>query len=203
MSSSPRSLHWLVQTTVGVAAVIGLAAGVRASLSEPTHAEVAHLEGVMSQIPAGECGPGFIPDAEGKCQDVDECKFNNGDCDPNVTCTNTVGSRTCGACSADFTGDGYYGCKDPNECAAGGCAPVDTKAPTIRTSGSQNVTATGADGAVAKFTAYAIDNVDGAVAVTCAPKSGSTFPMGATTVTCSAADKKGNKKTATLTINVK
>jgi hypothetical protein len=100
-------------------------------------------------------------------------------------------------------GDGYYGCKDPNECAAGGCAPVDTRPPAIRTSGSQNVTATSADGAIAKYTAYAVDNVDGAVAVSCAPKSGSMFAMGPTTVTCTAADKKGNKKTATLTINVK
>ena len=29
---------------------------------------------------------------------------------PNTTvCTNTPGSRTCGACGVDFTGDGYYG----------------------------------------------------------------------------------------------
>jgi len=198
MSSSPRSFNWLVQSAVGIVAVAGLSLGLRSPLPERVRSEI-----VMSQAQAGECGPGFIPDAAGKCQDVDECKFNNGECDPNVTCTNTPGSRTCGACSADFTGDGYYGCKDPNECAAGGCAPVDTKAPTIRTSGSQNVTATSADGAIAKYTAYGIDNVDGPVAVACAPKSGSMFPMGATAVTCSAADKKGNKKTATLTINVK
>lgn len=195
IASRPSS--WLIQSALGIALVAGLSMGLRATVSNTTRAEV-----VMAQA-AGECAAGFIPDATGKCQDVDECKFNNGDCDPNVTCTNTVGSRTCGACSTDFVGDGYYGCKDPNECASGGCAPVDNKPPTIRTSGSQNVTATGADGAIAKFTAYAVDNVDGAVAVTCAPKSGSMFPVGATTVTCSAADKKGNKKTATLTINVK
>lgn len=73
----------------------------------------------------------------------------------------------------------------------------------MRTSGSQNVTATSAEGAIAKFTAYAIDNVDGALVATCAPKSGSMFPMGPTTVTCSAEDKKGNKKSVTLTVNVK
>lgn len=198
MASSSRSPHWLVQSALGIVVVAGLSLGLRGPLPEGVRAAV-----VMRQAQGGECGPGYIPDAEGKCQDVDECKFNNGECDPNVTCTNTPGSRTCGACGADFVGDGYYGCKDPNGCAAGGCAPVDNKPPAIRTSGSQNVTATSADGTIAKYTAYAVDNVDGAVAVTCAPKSGTLFPMGPTTVTCSAADKKGNTKTVTLTITVK
>lgn len=196
--TSPSRSHWLLQSALGIVVVAGLSLGLRNPLPESVRAEM-----VMSQAQAGECGPGYIPDADGKCQDVDECKYNNGECDPNVSCTNTPGARTCGACSADFIGDGYYGCKDPNECAAGGCAPVDTKPPAVRTSGSQNVTATSADGAIAKYTAYAIDNVDGPLAVACAPKSGSMFPMGPTTVTCSVADKKGNKKSATLTINVK
>ena len=187
-------LRWILQSVVGIAVVAGL--------SFAFHAPVV---GAAPQEAAvnGECKPGYIPDADGKCQDVDECKINNGECDPQVVCTNTPGSRTCGACGVDFTGDGYYGCKDPNDCAAGGCAPVDTKAPAIKTSGSQNVAATGADGAVAKYWAWAVDNVDGAVAVACAPKSGTTFPMGATTVTCTASDKKGNKKSVTFTVNVK
>jgi hypothetical protein len=196
--TAPRSAHWLIQSALGILLVAGASMGLRQPLATETRAAMA-----ASVMQGAECGAGYIADADGKCQDVDECKFNNGECDPNVTCTNTAGGRTCGACSADFVGDGYYGCKDPNDCAAGGCAPNDTRPPTIRTSGSQNVTATSGDGAIAKFTAYGIDNVDGAVVVTCAPKSGSMFPMGPTTVTCSAADKKGNKKSATLTINVK
>lgn len=195
--TSYRSTHWVIQSAVGILVVAGLSMGLREPRGNDTRSATAPT------TQGAECGPGMVADAAGKCQDVDECKFNNGECDPNVTCTNTVGSRTCGTCSADFVGDGYYGCKDPNECAAGGCAPVDTRPPAVRTSGSQNVAATSADGAVATFTAYAIDNVDGALPVVCTPKSGATFPMGATTVTCAAADKKGNKKSATLTINVK
>ena len=196
--TTPRSFHWLVQSALGVTVVAGLSLGLRAPLSPATRDAVS-----ASLAQDGECGPGYIADASGKCQDVDECKFNNGECDPNVICTNTPGSRTCGACGTDFVGDGYYGCKDPNDCAAGGCAPIDTRPPAIRTSGSKNVDATSADGAIAKFTAYAVDNVDGAIAVSCLPKSGTLFPMGPTTVTCTAADKKGNKKSATFTINVK
>ena len=36
------------------------------------------------------------------------------------------------------------------------------------------------------------DLVDGSVAVTCTPASGATFPIGATTVTCTATDARGN-----------
>ncbi len=193
-----RSSHWLIQSALGIVLAAGLSLGLRAPLTPIAREAVA-----ANLMQGADCAAGYIPDADGKCQDVDECKFNNGECDPNVTCTNTAGSRTCGACGADFVGDGYYGCKDPNDCAAGGCAPVDTRPPAIRTSGSQNVTATSADGAIAKFTAYAIDNVDGALVATCAPKSGSMFPTGPTTVTCTASDKKGNKKSVTLTVNVK
>lgn len=189
------SSHWFVQAALGVVFVALLTLGLSAR----------HTPALAPQAQAanGECAPGYYPDASGQCQDFDECRYNNGECDATVTCTNSPGGRTCGACTNDWVGDGYYGCKDPNECASGGCSPVDNKPPAIRTSGSQNVTATGADGAPAKFWAVAYDNVDGALPVTCAPKSGSTFPMGPTTVTCSAEDKKGNKKSVTLTVNVK
>jgi hypothetical protein len=49
----------------------------------------------------------------------------------------------------------------------------------------------------------AVDNLDGPIAnVPCAPLSGSTFPLGTTSVTCSATDAHGNTGTATFKINV-
>jgi hypothetical protein len=39
------------------------------------------------------------------CDDKNECLSNNGGCDANAACVNTVGSRTC-TCNANFTGDG-------------------------------------------------------------------------------------------------
>src|SRR5205823_3608950 len=52
------------------------------------------------------------------------------------------------------------------------------------------------------FTASAVDLVDGPVTVQCAPPSGSTFPLGTTTVTCTAIDAHGNTATATFTVKV-
>jgi len=46
-------------------------------------------------------------------------------------------------------------------------------------------------------------HVDGAVAVSCRPASGSRFKIGRTNVTCSAADKTGNTATARFTVTVK
>merc|ERR1719238_1891711 len=70
-----------------------------------------------------------------KCSDVNECLKNNGGCHSQRKCTNTVGSMSCGDCSAGYTNDGTKGCKDVNECATnnGGC---DSKRKCINTVGS-------------------------------------------------------------------
>ena len=63
------------------------------------------------------------------CTDIDECALGTSTCDPgHGTCTNTVGSFTCG-CAAGFTGDGPTtgtSCTDIDECALGTstCDPV-------------------------------------------------------------------------------
>ncbi|MFD8409849.1 HYR domain-containing protein [Streptomyces anulatus] len=48
------------------------------------------------------------------------------------------------------------------------------------------------DGARIAYTATVTDPQDGALPVTCTPPSGSLFPVGTTTVTCSATDSAGN-----------
>jgi hypothetical protein len=65
------------------------------------------------------------------------------------------------------------------------------------------VEATGAYGAAANFTVSATDAVDGPVAATAIPASGSQFPLGTTTVTVTAKDKAGNTATKTFTITVR
>ena len=54
---------------------------------------------------------------------VNECATHHGGCDTRVTCTDTPTGRTCGNCTAGWTGTGEHGCVDINECATsnGGC----------------------------------------------------------------------------------
>src|SRR6185503_12292687 len=54
---------------------------------------------------------------------------------------------------------------------------------------------------VTNFTTTASDNCPG-VTVVCTPASGSCFPVGTTTVTCTATDASGNTATCSFTVTV-
>ncbi len=60
----------------------------------------------------------------------------------------------------------------------------------------------GPAGAVATFTAPTATDAGGIQSVSCDETSGSTFPAGDTTVTCTATDNSGNTSTASFTITV-
>ena len=80
----------------------------------------------------------------------------------------------------------------------------DTTPPTITgLRGDLAVEATGPDGARASWTVpVGSDTVSGSLPAPCAPASGTTFPLGPTTVTCSSADAAGNAVTATFVVKV-
>jgi hypothetical protein len=78
---------------------------------------------------------------------------------------------------------------------------VDKTPPTLKIPADMTVQAT-SPGAVVTFSASASDLVDGSVPVTCTPASGSTFPVGTTTVACSATDKAGNPASASFKVTV-
>jgi hypothetical protein len=79
----------------------------------------------------------------------------------------------------------------------------DTQPPVITCPANVVVVApTGSTGFVVNFpTPTASDNC-GTVNVVCVPASGSTFPAGITTVTCTATDGSGNKAVCTFTVTV-
>jgi hypothetical protein len=79
---------------------------------------------------------------------------------------------------------------------------VDTTTPTLSLPGTVTVEATGPSGATATFTTSATDLVDGSVPVTCDHLSGSTFPLGSTTVQCSATDAHNNTAHGSFTVLV-
>lgn len=54
-----------------------------------------------------------------------------------------------------------------------------------------------------RYAVRAQDAVDGSIPVTCKPKSGSSFKIGRTKVSCTATDSSANTATATFTVTVK
>jgi hypothetical protein len=79
---------------------------------------------------------------------------------------------------------------------------ADQGAPVLTVPSDVTVEAAGSLGASVTYTATATDAIDGTVAVTCAPASGSTFALGATTVACSATDTQGNTGSAGFSVTV-
>lgn len=80
---------------------------------------------------------------------------------------------------------------------------VGTPAPTLQLPGDQVAEATGPAGATVSWTATATDTRDGTDEVTCTPASGSTFPLGTTTVTCSARNSRGYTADGGFTVTVR
>jgi hypothetical protein len=63
--------------------------------------------------------------------------------------------------------------------------------------------ATGPGGALVTYAVSATDPDDAVASLTCIPASGGGFPIGTTTVTCTAADTHGNTSNASFTVRVK
>ena len=77
-------------------------------------------------------------------------------------------------------------------------ALVDTRPPLITTPSGLTVIATGPEGAAVSYTVSATDNVDDNPQLACQPPSDSTFPVGVTSVGCTATDSSGNTSSAQL-----
>lgn len=81
-------------------------------------------------------------------------------------------------------------------------AARDTTPPVLSLPGDLTAAAVNASGASVTYTVSAHDAVSGSVGVTCSPLSGSTFPLGQTTVTCSASDAAGNTISGSFIVTV-
>jgi uncharacterized protein YjiK len=82
-------------------------------------------------------------------------------------------------------------------------SPSDKTPPSIIVPDPMTAEATSPSGAIVIYQATATDNADGTITPTCNPPSGSTFPIGDSTVTCVVTDKAGNTAKATFTVTVK
>jgi hypothetical protein len=78
----------------------------------------------------------------------------------------------------------------------------DVTAPEIICVADTTIDCADAGGAVLEFSVTAFDDCDPLPVVTCDPPSGSTFPVGATEVSCTAVDSLGNTSTCSFTVTV-
>jgi len=124
------------------------------------------------------------------------------DANPSVVCVPPSGSlfpvgRTVVTCTA--TDD----CTNRNTCTFTVTVNADTTRPIIYCPPDQIAWACSANGVVVNFPVPLVfDNHDLNPSVVCVPPSGSLFPVGATTVTCTATDGCTNKSSCTFTVTV-
>jgi hypothetical protein len=85
--------------------------------------------------------------------------------------------------------------------ASGTVTVVDTTAPVIGPAANVTAEATSASGAIVTYATPSVADAVGAT-ISCAQASGTTFPLGTTTVTCTAADAAGNTAARTFTVTV-
>ena len=127
---------------------------------------------------------------------------------PAPTSTGTCGTITCSPVSGSFfpVGTTTVTCQATGTTCNFTVTVNDTQPPSITC--SANVTAVTDQNAcpapacqVVNFTTTASDNCPGVVVV-CNPPSGSCFPIGVTSVTCTATDASGNTATCSFTLSV-
>jgi RNA polymerase sigma factor (sigma-70 family) len=115
-------------------------------------------------------------------------------CTPGPGTTFPLGATTVNCSAVDDSGN-----------RAAGTFPVtvvDTTAPVLTLPADRTVQATSTSGAAVSYSATATDVVDGSVAPSCSPVSGSVFRVGTTTVTCTARDTRGNESSGRFTVTV-
>src|SRR5205085_1717415 len=98
-----------------------------------------------------------------------------------------------GQTNAVFPNISIHAANDPAFC---------NTAPTFTPPANITTPATSASGAVVTFTANGSDAQDGTIAAVCVPPSGSTFPVGPTTVNCTVTDSKGATASGSFTVTV-
>jgi hypothetical protein len=78
----------------------------------------------------------------------------------------------------------------------------DNEKPSIMCPADMTVVCTETNGAKVTFSPTATDNCDSPVTIACTPASGSVFPFGTSSVTCTATDAAGNSSSCSFSIQV-
>lgn len=101
-----------------------------------------------------------------------------------------------------LTSEGNLTVDDFNAQLVSDVSPEDTTAPVITVPAPITVAATSPAGAPVSYEVSATDVDDPVASLSCAPPSGSIFPIGTTTVSCTASDSHGNAAAAGFSVTV-
>jgi uncharacterized repeat protein (TIGR01451 family) len=145
-----------------------------------------------------QCGASTATNATGVATAMDNC---NGPL--TITFTNISTAANCtGRAGIDRVWTATDHCSNSASCVQH-ITFVDTNAPTFNCPGNITSNATGPSGATVTYTTpTATDNCGGSPPVTCSPASGTLFPTGMTTVTCTATDACSNQASCHFTVTV-
>jgi hypothetical protein len=154
----------------------------------------------LNQPPVARCHNVTVPTTLNSCA-VASASIDNGSSDPEgdaLTLTQSpAGPYPAGTTVVTLTAsDGSLS----SQCTAT-VTVTDGQAPTLTCPADQTATATSASGAEVNFSVNVSDNC-GTVMTSCNPGSGSTFPIGATPVTCTATDGAGLQKSCSFQVQV-
>ena len=116
-------------------------------------------------------------------------------CTPASGSTFPIGTTPVNCSSTDFAGN--------TGSASFKVTVVDTTPPALTVPANMTVEATSGSGAAVSFNVSATDLVTASPNVSCNPASGSTFPLGTTTVACTARDASNNESSRSFTIAVR
>ena len=137
--------------------------------------------------------------------------WNNGNVALNWSCSDSLSGAVQATVSQTVSTEGA------NQTATGTCMDkagnsasntqsginIDKTPPVLTMPISVTANATGPSGAAVVYAASAADALDPSPALTCAPASGSVFPIGATVTVCQAMDAAGNKVSGSFQVVVR
>ena len=128
-------------------------------------------------------------------------------CTENGHALTVTGSASPYGASVSGSGSHAITCKATDSAGASATGTdtvrIDTKAPTVTVPANIVVDAPSAVGVVVRYTASFADATSGLATKACSPATATTFPVGTTTVTCTATDKAGNKASSSFTVRVR
>ena len=167
------------------------------SAASPILSDVTIVPG--NAAPTAACADRSVCNTAGTCEGSADVNNGSSDADGDAITLaySPAGPYASGTTSVTLTvGDG----QTTSTCSAN-VTINDCEAPAITASAAQTLECTGANGATASFTTSASDNC-AVTSTTCTAESGSIFPIGTTTATCTAQDAAGLTTSASTTITI-